>query len=112
MRCGRSFAIVAQLSRHAFACAIGVIAAKEFLVSRNRDRLRRPASNFADLPIGIVGAIAGGLFMPTLFRFLLSLLVLAGVVMGSMYSLATFVHPKPREIVIRVPPDRFLPPQQ
>jgi len=48
--------------------------------------------------------------MPTLFRFLLSLLVLTGVVMGSMYSLATFVHPKPREIVIRVPPDRFLPP--
>ncbi len=50
--------------------------------------------------------------MPTLFRFLLSLLVLTGVVMGSMYSLATFVHPKSREIVIRVPPDRFLPPQQ
>jgi hypothetical protein len=49
--------------------------------------------------------------MPTLFRFLLSLLVLAAIVIGSMYSLATFVQPKPREIVIRVPPDRFLPQQ-
>ena len=49
--------------------------------------------------------------MPTLFRFLLSLLVLTGIVMGAMYSLATFVHPKPRDIVIRVPADRFLPQQ-
>ncbi len=51
--------------------------------------------------------------MPTLFRFLFSLLVLAGIVMGSMYALATFVQPKPREITIRIPSDRFSPqPQQ
>jgi hypothetical protein len=49
--------------------------------------------------------------MPTLFRFLFSLLILAGIVFGSMYSLATFVQPKQREITIRVPPDRFLQPQ-
>ena len=49
--------------------------------------------------------------MPTLFRFLFSLLVLAGIVMGSMYSLATFVQPKPRDITIRVPAERFLQPQ-
>ncbi|MDR3497415.1 MAG: histidine kinase [Ancalomicrobiaceae bacterium] len=49
--------------------------------------------------------------MPTLFRFLLSLAVLSGIVVGSMYSLATFVQPKPREITIRVPQDRFLPQQ-
>ena len=49
--------------------------------------------------------------MPTLFRFLLSIAILSGVVMGSMYSLATFVQPKSREITIRVPQDRLLPPQ-
>ncbi len=49
--------------------------------------------------------------MPTLFRFLFAILVLTGVVVGSMYSLATLVHPKEREIVIRVPPDRFSPQQ-
>ena len=36
--------------------------------------------------------------MPSLFRFLLSLAVLAGLVYGALYALATYVKVKPREI--------------
>jgi len=49
--------------------------------------------------------------MPTLFRFLVSVAVLVGIVVGSMYALATFVQPKPREITVRIPADRFMQPQ-
>jgi len=36
--------------------------------------------------------------LPSLFRFLLSLAVIAGLVYGGLYALATFVKVKPREI--------------
>jgi len=45
--------------------------------------------------------------MPSLQRFLTIVAVLAGVIFGSLYSLAYFVQPKPREISVSVPPDRF-----
>lgn len=46
--------------------------------------------------------------MPSLFRFLTVVGVLAGLVYGGIYALANFVNPKPREMTINVPPDKFL----
>jgi hypothetical protein len=45
--------------------------------------------------------------MPSLLRFLTIVAVLVGVVFGGVYALAHFVQPKPREITVSVPPDRF-----
>ena len=46
--------------------------------------------------------------MPSLIR----LLVVAGTIFavgyGIVFALATFVAPKPREITVTVPPDRFV----
>lgn len=41
--------------------------------------------------------------MPTLFRFLFTLAVLAGLVFAAMFALATFVEPQPREMSVTVP---------
>lgn len=41
--------------------------------------------------------------MPTLFRFLFVIGVLAGIVWGSMVALVTFVEPQPREMTQTVP---------
>jgi hypothetical protein len=46
--------------------------------------------------------------MPSLFRFLLVLGMLAGVAYGAMYALANWYDPKPREITVSVPPDKFI----
>lgn len=46
--------------------------------------------------------------MPSLFRFLTIVAVIGGVIYGGMYALANFVTPKPREMTISVPPDKFL----
>jgi hypothetical protein len=45
--------------------------------------------------------------MPSLLRFLLVLGILAGAGYGAIYALAYWYDPKPREITISVPPDRF-----
>ncbi len=45
--------------------------------------------------------------MPSLLRFLTIVVVLGGIVFGGVYALAHFVQPKPREISVSVPPDRF-----
>ncbi len=45
--------------------------------------------------------------MPSLFRFLTVIAVIVGVVYGAIYALANFVNPKPREITVTIPPDRF-----
>jgi hypothetical protein len=34
--------------------------------------------------------------------------LLGGLTYGAMYSLATFFEPKPREITVTIPPDKFL----
>ncbi|MEZ0169195.1 histidine kinase [Microvirga sp. TS319] len=44
--------------------------------------------------------------MPTLFRFLLVVAILAGLGFAAMYALATLVHPDPREITVPVPTPR------
>lgn len=46
--------------------------------------------------------------MPSLFRFLTLVAVIGGVIYGGIFALANFVNPKPREMTVSVPPDRFL----
>jgi len=45
--------------------------------------------------------------MPSLIRLLAVLGLLGGLVYGAMFSFANFVQPKPREMTISIPPDRF-----
>jgi len=44
--------------------------------------------------------------LPTLFRFLLVVAILAGLGFAAMFALATFVRPDPREIMVPVPTQR------
>ncbi|MBR0776926.1 histidine kinase [Bradyrhizobium diazoefficiens] len=46
--------------------------------------------------------------MPTLFRFLTVVAVIAGIVYGVVFALANYVTPKPREMTVTIPPDKFL----
>ena len=46
--------------------------------------------------------------MPSLFRFLTVVAVIAGVVYGAIFALANFVIPKPRQLTVTIPADRFL----
>lgn len=46
--------------------------------------------------------------MPSLFRFLTLLAVLGGLAWGAIFALANFVDPKPREMSVSIPPDKFL----
>ena len=45
--------------------------------------------------------------MPSLFRLLSVIAILAATVYGALYALAHFVQPKPREITVSIPPDKF-----
>jgi hypothetical protein len=45
--------------------------------------------------------------MPSLLRFLAVIAILCALVYGGLYSLAHFVQPKPREITVSIPPDKF-----
>jgi hypothetical protein len=46
--------------------------------------------------------------MPSLFRFLVFVGLIASLAYGAVFSLATFVKYQPREIVVTIPPDKFL----
>ena len=46
--------------------------------------------------------------MPSLFRFLAVLAVIVGVVYGAIFALANFVNPKPRQMTVTVPAEKFL----
>ncbi|MGE5158751.1 MAG: histidine kinase [Gemmatimonas sp.] len=46
--------------------------------------------------------------MPSLFRFLTVLAIIGAIVYGAVYALANFVNPKPREMTVTIPPDKFL----
>jgi hypothetical protein len=46
--------------------------------------------------------------MPSLFRFLLIVAVIGGLAYGSMYALAAWFVPKPRDITVSIPPEKFL----
>jgi xanthosine utilization system XapX-like protein len=45
--------------------------------------------------------------VPTLFRFLFVLAVLAGLAFGAMFALATLVEPQPREMSVTIPNSRL-----
>ena len=45
--------------------------------------------------------------MPTLFRFIITLCILALLVYGAMLALVVLVEPRTAEISERVPPDRI-----
>ena len=45
--------------------------------------------------------------MPSLVRVLVVVAIIGATVYGALYSLANFVQPKPREITVSIPPDRF-----
>jgi len=45
--------------------------------------------------------------MPSLFRFLTAVAVIAAIVYGVVFALANFVNPKPREMTVTIPPDKF-----
>ena len=47
--------------------------------------------------------------MPTLFRFLFVLAILAGLGFAAMFALATLIHPEPREITVPVPSSKLQP---
>ena len=46
--------------------------------------------------------------MPSLFRFLVFVGLLGGIGYVAVFSLANFVKYQPREIVVTIPPDKFL----
>ena len=46
--------------------------------------------------------------MPSLFRFLTVVGIIAGIGYGALFALANFVNPKPREMIVTIPPDKFL----
>jgi len=45
--------------------------------------------------------------MPSLLRLLAIIALVCAAVYGGLYSLAHYVQPKPREISISIPPDKF-----
>ena len=45
--------------------------------------------------------------MPSLFRFLFVVAVLAGAGYGAIYALAYYTNPKPREITVIIPPNQI-----
>ncbi len=45
--------------------------------------------------------------MPTLFRFFLTIAVLAGLVFAAMFALATLVEPQPRDMTVTIPANRL-----
>ncbi len=49
--------------------------------------------------------------MPSLMKLLAVIGVIAAIGYGAMFALATYVDPRTREIVVNVPPDRFVKPQ-
>jgi hypothetical protein len=46
--------------------------------------------------------------MPSLFRFLTVVAVIGGIIYGIIFALANFVTPRPREMSVSIPADRFL----
>ncbi len=46
--------------------------------------------------------------MPSLLRFLTVVALIGGVIYGAIFALANFVNPKPREMTVTIPADKFL----
>ena len=45
--------------------------------------------------------------MQSLFRLLILIGILGGLTYGALFVLATWFEPRPREITVTIPPDRF-----
>jgi hypothetical protein len=45
--------------------------------------------------------------MPTLFRFLVTIGIIVGIVYGAMFALVAYVEPKKGEMTVRVPLDKL-----
>lgn len=45
--------------------------------------------------------------MSTLLRLVVTLAVLAGLVVGAMWALATFVEPQPQQVRLPLPPSKL-----
>ena len=50
----------------------------------------------------------GNAAMPSLIKLLAVVGLIAGLGYAAMFALATLVDPRPREMVVTVPPDRFV----
>ena len=50
--------------------------------------------------------------VPTLFRFLATLVILGGLAFAGMFALATFVVPTPREMSVTIPASKLQPPNR
>jgi hypothetical protein len=50
----------------------------------------------------------GFALMPSLLRFLTVIAIIAGLGYAAIFALATFVDPKPRDITVTIPQDRFV----
>jgi hypothetical protein len=76
---------------------------------RGHDRCLGPtlAANVLVSPFFYATFAVEGFIMPSLFRFLTLIGVLGGLTYGAMFMLATWFDPKPREITVSIPPDRF-----
>jgi len=46
--------------------------------------------------------------LPSLIRFLTVIGIIAALIYGGMFALTLFFDPKPREITVSVPPERFI----
>jgi len=46
--------------------------------------------------------------MPTLIKLLATIGVIVAIGYAAMFALASLVEPRPREMVVTVPPDRFV----
>ncbi len=46
-------------------------------------------------------------FVPTVFRFLIVVAILAGLAFAGMFALATLVEPQPREMTVTIPNSRL-----
>lgn len=45
--------------------------------------------------------------MPTLFRLLITMGILASMAYGAMFALATYVQPNKGEMMVRIPPEKL-----
>lgn len=74
--------------------------------TKREARLARQAGR---LDLGPTQATAIGTAMPTIMRFVMTLVVLAALFGAAVYALGTFVEPRTRQMTIRIPPSRLEP---
>jgi uncharacterized membrane protein len=58
-------------------------------------------------PFAVTNRMSASAQMPSLLRFLAVIAILGVVVYVGLYALAHFVQPKPREISVSIPSDKF-----